>query len=88
MNLDLSTLSLTGIGSTGFVTLIVLLIILGKLIPLPWYKDIVKDRDTWREIAMNLDKQNQQLMQAGRLTVRTVEAVAQHAQRSDQEELP
>lgn len=79
MGVDLSTLPLVQIGWGSIVTLVILLIIRGDLIPRKMHAEIVADRDRWRSIAEQLTQQNSQLIGSTRLSVVAMQEIADRA---------
>lgn len=58
----------TNIGATGFVSLIIWLILTGRLVA-------GKERDYWRKMALELNAQNGLLIRGGETTVKIARAV-------------
>jgi hypothetical protein len=56
------------IGSKGFVALIILLILTGKLVP-------GKERDTWRDMALELKDQNSKLIAGAETTQKLIRSL-------------
>jgi hypothetical protein len=61
-------ITLPSLGAGTVVVFVVILILTGRLIPRYLYQMLTKDRDQWREIALALTKQNQELMVSARIS--------------------
>jgi len=67
-------------GPTGLVSLGVLLIIFGRLVPIIFYNDMRKQRDEWKKTAEEALKQNSVLLESNRVADATFKALKRVAQ--------
>lgn len=63
------------LGWGAVVFLVVMLIIRGYLVPRPFHREIVEDRDRWRTMAEELQKENTKLLITGEMGVRSMMSI-------------
>jgi hypothetical protein len=68
-------------GPTGLISLIILLILFGKLVPLSTHNDVRQQRDEWKKAAEEALKQNTKLLESSRVADDTFRALKQVAQK-------
>lgn len=66
-------------GAVGLLTIVVLLILSGRLVPRRVYRDLEADRDHWREAAMKAIGHADQLLPAAQITTEMVSVLAAQA---------
>ncbi len=66
-------------GAVGLLTIVVLLILSGRLIPRSTYRALERDRDHWQEAALKAIGHADQLLPAARITTEMVTALASAA---------
>jgi hypothetical protein len=62
-------------GPTGLLSLVVLLIFFGKLVPARFYRDVTKQRDEWKKTAEEALKQNTVLLETAHTANATFKAL-------------
>lgn len=75
MDILTTALPWTEIGWGAIVVLVVLLIIRGHLVPRVTHLEIVEDRNRWRSMAEELQKENTKLLIVGELGVNSIYAI-------------
>lgn len=68
-------------GPTGLTSLIVILILFGRLVPLSVHNDVRRQRDEWKKTAEEALAQNSKLLESSRVADDTFRALRQVAQR-------
>ncbi|WP_432091841.1 hypothetical protein [Streptomyces sp. NRRL F-5630] len=76
----------TDLGAVALLTLVVLMILTGRLVPRRTYDDLLKERDTWREAhtvseeARAMERaQTQELLELGRTSAHALTGLRQAA---------
>lgn len=72
------------LGWDAVVLIVVLLILRGNLVPKSFHDQIVDDRDHWRGIAEELQKENTKLLITGELGVSSIMAIEQRMRDAEQ----
>lgn len=67
------------VGPTGLLALVVLMILTGLLVPRRTHKDVLADRDMWREVAQNAMRQNQELLTGARVAHEVIKVLPEAA---------
>lgn len=62
-------------GAVGLLSFVVLLIFMGWLIPRSTYRQLERDRDHWREVAMTAMEQSDALLPAAQITSEVTRAM-------------
>lgn len=62
-------------GAAGLVTIAVLLVLFGFLVPRRSLRDVQKERDEWRKLALTAMGQNGQLIQSARVVEDVLQAL-------------
>lgn len=75
------------VGAGALLALVVLLILGGWLVPRRVLADAQRDRDNWRDLALELAGQNAILVDGGRTTVEALRAIVTEATTPDQREI-
>lgn len=83
---DWSAFPIAQLGWGGIVTLVVILIIRGDLVPRKVHLEALADRDRWRRIAEETTAQNRQLIDSSRLSVNAMQAIVARAHAADHEQ--
>lgn len=60
---------------TGLLSLVVLLVLFGILVPLRTHRDVIKQRDTWQRTAEEALKQNTKLLESAHIADTTFKAL-------------
>ena len=68
-------------GPTGLLSLVVLMLFFGKLIPLNMYRELKEQRDEWRNAANEAIKQNTVLLETAHTANATFKALKDVAER-------
>lgn len=68
-------------GPTGLLSLVVVLIIFGILVPLRTHRDVIKQRDAWQRTAAEALKQNTALLETTRTANATFKALKHVAEK-------
>jgi len=84
--MDILSLALpwADLGWDTVVLIVVLLILRGNLVPKSFHDQIVDDRDHWRGIAEELQKENTKLLITGELGVSSIMAIEQRMRDAEQ----
>lgn len=84
--MDILSLALpwADLGWDAVVLIVVLLILRGNLVPKSFHDQIVDDRDHWRGIAEELQKENTKLLITGELGVSSIMAIEQRMRDAEQ----
>ena len=84
--MDILSLALpwADLGWDTVVLIVVLLILRGNLVPKSFHDQIVDDRDHWRGIAEELQKENTKLLITGELGVSSIMAIEQRIRDAEQ----
>jgi len=84
--MDILSLALpwADLGWDTVVLIVVLLILRGNLVPKSIHDQIVDDRDHWRGIAEELQKENTKLLITGELGVSSIMAIEQRMRDAEQ----
>ncbi len=70
-------------GVGGLLTLVVIMILTGKLIPVRTHRALESDRDLWRQVALTALGQTDALLPAARVTATITQALADQVQPPD-----
>lgn len=62
-------------GAVGLLAMVALMIYRGYLVPRRTYDDLVRDRDYWRQVALQAMGHTEALMPAAEITTRVTEAL-------------
>lgn len=73
-------------GAPGLVTVTVLAILTGRLVPLRFYRAVAEERDQWREAAMKASQQKEELLPAAQITSAVVRQLAAQTSRRSGDE--
>lgn len=79
----LSAIPWETIGPSGLLTLAVLLIIRGDLVPRRVHEAVVNDRDHWREIALQAMSTNAELIEPARTSAHVIQSIPQAGESND-----
>jgi len=84
--MDILSLALpwADLGWDTVVLIVVLLILRGNLVPKSFHDQIADDRDHWRGIAEELQKENTKLLITGELGVSSIMAIEQRMRDAEQ----
>lgn len=84
--MDILSLALpwADLGWGAVVLLVVFLIIRGNLVPRSFHDELKDDRDHWRGIAEELQKENTKLLITGELGVSSIMAIEQRMRDAEQ----
>ena len=75
MNEFFASVALGDISAAAIVFGVIVAIIQGRLIPRRTHEDVLKDRDDWKQIALELLQINHKAVQAAEITATVVAAV-------------
>jgi hypothetical protein len=75
MDILTTALPWADMGWGAVVVLVVVSIIRGWLIPRPFHQEVINDRDRWRTMAEELQKENNKLLVIGELGVNSIYAI-------------
>lgn len=84
--MDILSLALpwADLGWGAVVLLVVFLILRGNLVPKSFHDELKNDRDHWRAIAEDLQKENTKLLITGELGVSSIMAIEQRMRDAEQ----
>lgn len=66
-------------GAVGLLMLVAYMVFTGRLVPRQVYRDMEKDRDQWREVALKAIGHNDQLLPAAQITTQFVQHLSERA---------
>jgi hypothetical protein len=72
---DITALVVRDWGVGGLLTFCIILILVGKLTPRSVLDDVINDRNQWRDLAMKLTDQVDQLLTVARATEQTLRII-------------
>ncbi|MGW1468540.1 hypothetical protein ACWCPT_29860 [Streptomyces sp. NPDC002308] len=82
MTAELMGINVTQGGAVALLTLVVLMVLTGRLVPRKTYDDLLKERDTWREAHTVSEKartaeraQTQELLELSRTSAHALQAL-------------
>lgn len=63
-------------GAVGLLGIVALMIFTGRLIPRATYRDLERDRDQWRDVALKAIGHTDQLLPAAKITTEVTKALS------------